>query len=124
VLVAQQTRPNQQDPNPGGVPLFKDKLPSKEEGPSRVVRGAVVDEAGQPVAGAVVKLEDSKTGSGRNALTPKDGTWVFDRVFKNRDYKVKAEHEGKSSTVRTISTFDSRDKIFVRLQLEAKKAEK
>ena len=80
VLIAQQTRPNQQDPNPGGVPLFKDKPPSKEEGPSRVVRGAVVDEAGAPVAGAVVKLEDSKTGNGRNALTPKDGTWMFDGI--------------------------------------------
>jgi hypothetical protein len=98
---------------PGGKP--------REDPNTRSVQGAVEDSAGNPVEGAVVQLKNTKSLQVRSFITQKDGTYSFLGLSKDVDYELKADFQGGSSPVRTLTVYDSRKKATINLKVEPKK---
>ena len=92
----------------------------REDPNVRSVQGAVFDQNERLVEGAIVQLKNAKTLQVRSFVTRKDGTYYFHGLSANIDYELKADHEGASSSVRTLSVFDSRKKAVINLKLESK----
>ena len=63
---------------------------------------------GQPVKGAVVHLKDTRTLAQKSYITAEDGTYRFAQLSSTSDYEVWAELNGKKSSVKTISSFDTK----------------
>ena len=95
----------------------KDK---KEDATVRSVQGVVTDEADKPVEGAVVHLKNTKNLQIRSFITRPEGVYSFHGLSTNVDYELKAESQGASSDVRTLSVFDSRKKAILNLKLNKK----
>ena len=93
----------------------------REDPNMRSVQGAVQDSDGNLVAGAVVQLKNTKTLQVRSFITQKEGTYSFLGLSKDVDYELKADFQGGSSPVRTLSVFDSRKKATINLKVEPKK---
>jgi hypothetical protein len=94
------------------------KKPKEEEAAVRSVEGVVTDPEGNLVEGAVVQLKNTRTLQVRSFITRKDGAYFFHGLSTNVDYELKAEHQGRSSDVRTLSVFDSRRKAVINLRLK------
>jgi hypothetical protein len=86
----------------------------------RSVQGTVSDAAGAFVEGAVVQLKNVKTLQVRSFITQADGKYHFHGLSTNADYELKADHNGVSSSVKTLSSFDSRTTAIINLKLEKK----
>ncbi len=91
-----------------------------EDANTRAVQGIVLDANDKPVSGAVVQLKDMRTLQIRSFVTQDDGTYHFSGLKNDVDYQVKAEFNGMSSPVRTISVFDNRKLVQINLKLEKK----
>jgi hypothetical protein len=112
----------QQVPPQKSPPFFKgDRKPKDEETKTRSLAGKVTDEKDNAVEGAIVQLKDTKTLQVRSFITKEDGTYHFHGLSTDVDYQVKAERQGASSGVRTLSVFDSRKSAVINLKLEPKK---
>ena len=92
-----------------------------EDDKVRTVQGAVTDAQDAPVVGAVVQLKNSKTLQVRSFITQDQGAFQFHGLDPNVDYTLKAEFEGASSPVRTLSSFNSQKAPVINLKIEAKK---
>ena len=92
-----------------------------EDDKVRTVQGTVTDAQDAPVVGAVVQLKNSKTLQVRSFITQDQGTFQFHGLDPNVDYTLKAEFEGASSPVRTLSSFNSQKAPVINLKIEAKK---
>ena len=104
-------------------PFFKgDK--KKEDGTMRGLQGTVKTAEDAPIEGAVVKIKNVKTLQVRSFITKPDGSYLFAGLSTNADYEVWADHQGKSSDMRTLSVFDSRKLAIINLKVDAKKSEK
>src|SRR3978361_2285425 len=72
----------------------KDKLFGKvgrEDDPNgRTLQGAVTNEDGALLEGAVVTLKNLKSSNERSFITKKEGTYRFDSLLKDVDYDMKA----------------------------------
>lgn len=84
----------------------------------RSVSGTVSDADGKPVSGAVVQLENKKTLQVRSFISKEQGDYFFNGLSTDVDYELKASAQGKSSSVKTLSTFDSRKQAVMNLQLK------
>jgi hypothetical protein len=91
-----------------------------QEATVRSVEGVVTDDQGNPVVGAVVHLKNTKTLQIRSFITKEDGRYSFHGLSTNVDYELKAEHQGASSDVKTLSVFDSRSKAVINLKISRK----
>ena len=89
-------------------------------GSSRSIEGSVLDKGGSPVAGAVVLLKDSKTLQVRSYVAQADGKYHFFGLSTDINYDLRAQANGMTSPVKTVSVFDSRK--VVKLDLKLKKA--
>jgi len=89
----------------------------KADSNTRSVNGQVVDKAGNPLPKSVVYLKNTKTLQILTYIADERGAFHFQRLNSNIDYQLHAEHEGTSSPVRTISSFDSRKEIQVTLKI-------
>lgn len=78
----------------------------------RVVSGAVLDDASQPVVGATVFLRNEKTKAIRSYTSTDKGHFYFAQVNMSIDFELWAEKAGKKSATKTVSAWDSR-KAFV-----------
>lgn len=87
---------------------------------TRSLKGAVSDQNGNSIQGAIVQLENTRTMSIRSFITPKDGSYHFQGLDRNVDYKVSASFRNASSGSKTLSTFDERSIAFVNLRIELK----
>lgn len=87
----------------------------------RSVQGTVTNEQGGVVEGAVVQLKNTKTLQVRSFITNRDGNYYFHGLSRNVDYELKADYEGASSPVRTLSIFDSRRNAVINLRLESRR---
>jgi hypothetical protein len=83
---------------------------------TRTVEGTVTDQAGKPVAGAVVKAENTETLQIRSYITQEDGTFVFHGLNSRVDYRVKAESDGRTAE-QMVSKFNSKPEVTVNLKL-------
>jgi hypothetical protein len=86
-------------------------------GNTRTVEGVVIDAEDAFVEGAVVQLKDTKTLQIRSFITRDGGAYHFHGLSRDIDYELKADHQGKSSGTRTLSSFDGRRKAVINLKL-------
>jgi hypothetical protein len=95
---------------------------AQQRGPvQRVVQGKVTDHANAPVKGAVVYLKDGRTLSVKSFITNDQGQYRFGQLAQNTDYEIWADHEGKKSPVKSISSFDSKNQFYMDLKIDTGK---
>jgi hypothetical protein len=100
---------------------FSQQKKKSEDDKLRIVQGTVTDAQDNPIAGAVVQLKNGKTLQVRSFITQENGSYQFHGLDPNVDYTLKAEYQGASSSVRTLSAFDSRKQPVINLKIEVKK---
>jgi protocatechuate 3,4-dioxygenase beta subunit len=93
----------------------------KGEPELRTVHGSVIDKAENPVPSSVVYLKNLKTQDVKTYIANDAGEYRFSGLDPNVDYEIHAEHNDLTSSVRTISSYDSRRNIDLPLKLSHKK---
>lgn len=102
------------------VPAFAADKKDKQETNTRTVQGVVTDDADAPIEGAVVQLKDTKSLQIRSYITKEGGRYQFHGLNPDVDYELKADHQGASSNLRRLSSFDSRKQAVMNLKVEKK----
>src|SRR5437868_4324129 len=88
---------------------------------SRNLTGQVLTPSDQPLPSAVVYLKNTKTLAVKSFITENDGGYRFHALAPNVDYEVYAEYQGKKSSTKTVSAFDSRANVTLNLHIEVNK---
>lgn len=83
----------------------------------RTVEGMVCRKDGQPVQGAVVYLQDSKSLAVKSYLSDAQGRFHFRQLSMSADYDLWAEINGKRSKTKSISQFNSKPDLKYKLKL-------
>ncbi|HTB17739.1 MAG TPA: carboxypeptidase-like regulatory domain-containing protein [Bryobacteraceae bacterium] len=91
--------------------------PKNEDNTTRTVEGMVSDAANQPVAKAVVQLKNTKTLQIRSFITQDDGSYHFAGLGTDVEYQLKADHDGASTSWKTLSVFNSKKTAVINLKL-------
>jgi len=95
---------------------------AQQRGPvQRVVQGRVMDNSAGLLSGAVVYLKDGHSLAVKSFISNDQGGYRFGQLSQNTDYEIWAEHDGKKSPVKTISSFDSKNQIFLDLKIDTGK---
>lgn len=89
-----------------------------QEAKARVVQGKVVDGAGAGIKSATVYLKDGHTLAVRSYVAGDDGAYRFGQLAQNADYQVWAEANGKKSSTKNISSFDTRNEFNITLKID------
>jgi len=84
----------------------------------RVVNGVVENSGGEVLPGATVFLRNVKSKAIRSYTTATDGRFRFAQVNMSDDFELWAEKDGKKSSVKTISTWDTRKEYSAELKLK------
>lgn len=92
----------------------------KKESPLRSLGGTVLNADDAPIPHAVVHLKNLKTLAIKTYIADKDGKYQFNGLSRNIDYEFYAENEGRKSSTKTLSSFDSRPKASINLRIEVK----
>jgi hypothetical protein len=101
------------------VPVMaQSRRDKKEDAKTRSVQGIVTDAQENPIEGAVVQLKDTRTLQIRSFITRTNGSFHFHGLNRDIDYELKADHQGKSSDSRRLSSFDSRSQAVMNLKIE------
>jgi hypothetical protein len=87
----------------------------------RTVQGVVTDDAGNPISGAIVQIENMKTLQIRSFITKEKGDYYFSDLSTDVDYKLHAENHGMVSNTKTLSSFDSRKQATMNLKVDQQK---
>jgi len=85
---------------------------------TRAVEGIVTGSDSQPVSGAVVQLNDTKTLQIRSFITKADGTYHFAGLSTNDDYEIHAQYNGASSGTKRLDVFNPRKLVKINLKLK------
>ncbi len=114
--------PSTPTPQNNDAPVFLDNHrslnPKKEKNPTtRTVTGTVVDDAGQPLEGAMVTLIDGKTKEKFEYFTKKDGRYKFDDLSFSVDYQLRAKWKNLASDERRLSQYDHTARIVRQLEV-------
>jgi hypothetical protein len=91
-----------------------------QEAAQRVVQGKVVDKSDASVKGATVFLKDGHTLAVRSYVAGDDGSYRFSQLASNADYQLWAEVNGKKSSVKNISSYDTRSEFNITLKIDTK----
>lgn len=97
---------------------------AQNSGELRTVHGQVLDKSDNAVPSSVVYLLNAKTQAVRTYIADSAGQYRFSGLDPNIDYEIHAEHNGLASSVRTVSSFDSRRDIEINLKLSHTKPPK
>ncbi len=93
-------------------------LPAKaQKAAARTVDGTVSN-GGSPVKGAVVHLKDTRSLAQKSYITAEDGAYRFAQLSGSTDYEVWAEIDGKKSSVKSISSFDTKNSFTIALKMD------
>ncbi len=84
---------------------------------TRSVSGVVRSASGEPVPGAVVQIEDTKTLQVRSFVTQEGGKYHFASLSTNVAYEIRASFRGASSKTKTLSEFNGAKEPVVDLKL-------
>ncbi len=98
------------------------KAQKKAEAQLKTLHGVVIDRSENPVPSSVVYLKNVKSQAVKTYIADEAGTYRFSGLDPNVDYEIHAEHDGLTSSTRTVSSFDSRRDIEVVLKLNKKKS--
>jgi len=91
----------------------------KEKAPTeRSVSGKVTDANGAAISGAVVQLKDTKSLQVRSFIAKDTGEYYFHGLSTDIDYELKAQADGKWSTTKTLSSFNTHTDATVDLQVK------
>jgi hypothetical protein len=82
------------------------------------VSGIVTDAGGNPIPGAVVQLKNMKTLQVRSFIAKEKGDYYFHSLSADADYQLQAQANGKESSSRTVSTFDSHPEVVINFQVK------
>ena len=85
---------------------------------SRSVKGLVTDQAERPLPEAVVQLKNKKTLQVKSFIADEKGQYYFHGLDPNVDYELKAQYEGVSGRVHTVSSFDAHSEVIHNFALE------
>jgi hypothetical protein len=99
------------------------KAQKKAEAQLKVLHGSVIDKNENPVPAGVVYLKNVKSQAVKTYIADESGNYRFSGLDPNVDYEIHAEHDEMTSSVRTVSSFDSRRDIEVTLKLSKKKSQ-
>jgi hypothetical protein len=91
-----------------------------EDAKTRSVQGIVTDTQENPIEGAVVQLKDTRSLQIRSFITRTNGSFHFHGLNRDVDYELKADHQGRSSDSRRLSSFDSRSQAVMNLKIPEK----
>lgn len=83
----------------------------------RTLQGQVMDDREAPLPDAIVYLKNTKTLTVKTYIAGKDGSYRFNALSPNIDYEVYAEHDGKKSDTKTLSSFDNRKTANINLKV-------
>src|SRR3569833_586256 len=125
-VLCQSTDPKAGDMSGNGPPAWTlsngQKGPSKEDqkraATERALSGFVTDADGKAIPGAVVQLKDTRTLQVRSFITREKGDYYFSGLSKDVDYDLKAQSKGKTSSSKTLSSFDSKAAPVINLQIK------
>lgn len=84
----------------------------------RTVTGTVFDGQSDPVAGAIVFLQNQKNKTIRSYTSGSKGQFSFAQVDMAQDFNLWAEKSGKKSAVKVVSSWDSRKQWIGDLKLK------
>jgi len=84
----------------------------------RTVKGTVLNENSEPVAGATVFLRNEKTKAIRSFESIANGHYQFTQIDMDVDYDLWAEKDGKKSATKTVSSWDTRKEFVSDLKLK------
>jgi hypothetical protein len=106
----------------GGPSFLESYAVAQQRGPvQRVVQGKVMDHSDAPVKGAVVYLKDGHSLSVKSFIADDQGEYRFGQLSQNTDYEIWAESNGKKSSVKTISSFDTKNQFYINLKIDTSK---
>lgn len=99
------------------------RLRAQERGKSdasatRLLLGRVTNHSDKPIPDAIVYLKNTKSLMVKTYIAAADGSYRFPALSPNVDYQVYAEHQGKRSNVRTLSSFDSHREARINLKID------
>jgi Carboxypeptidase regulatory-like domain len=97
------------------------RFASADQQSSRNLTGQVLTPSDQPLPSAVVYLKNTKTLAVKSFITENDGGYRFHALAPNVDYEVYAEYQGKKSSTKTVSAFDSRANVTLNLHIDVSK---
>ncbi|MEG9436761.1 carboxypeptidase regulatory-like domain-containing protein [Edaphobacter sp. HDX4] len=93
---------------------------AQQRGPvQRIVEGKVTNGSSGVVKGAVVYLKNGQ--SVKSFIANDQGQYRFGQLAQNTDYEIWAEEDGKKSSVKTISSFDSKNHFYIDLKIDTGK---
>jgi len=98
----------------GAAPAASDDKQSA----SRTLVGFVFDRNDKPIPNAIVYLKNTKTLAIKTFIAEGDASYRFQALSPNVDYEVWAEHEGKKSDTKTLSSFDTRPNARINLKVK------
>ncbi len=90
----------------------------KKAAAERPIQGLVTGADGKLIVGAVVQLKNTRTLQVRSYITREQGSYYFSGLNKDIDYEVKAQFNGKTSTTRKLSSFDTRTEPVLNLEIK------
>ena len=85
---------------------------------TRTVEGKVQDKGGSGIKGAVVYLKDTRSSQVKSAISDDAGTYRFVQLAQNTDYELWAQVDARKSKTKSISSFDSKSKLFLDLVID------
>ena len=98
------------------------KAEREEEGNGqKSVLGQVVNTEGEGLARAVIHLKNKRSQEVTTHISNDRGDFRFRGLKQNVDYEVHAEFNGESSPTRSVSSFDSRQEIYLVLEIDTSK---
>ena len=93
-------------PLPGG--LIGAPMAEAQNVGQRTVTGTVFDNQSTPVSGALVFLQNQKNKTIRSYTSDSKGQFNFAQIDMAQDFNLWAEKSGKKSSVKVVSSWDSR----------------
>lgn len=84
----------------------------------RLLSGKVLDPQDNPVVGAIVYLNNTRTHAVKTYIVGQDGTYRFPGL-STVDYEVYAQYHDRKSDTRSVSQFDDRSQVYIDLKIDA-----
>ena len=104
--------------NPASRAMFTPQIAEAQNFGQRTIQGKVIGDGENPTGGATVFLKNLKTRDIKSFTSTPDGSFRFAQVGMVDDYEVWAEMGKKKSSVKTVSSFDSRKQVEFDLKLK------
>lgn len=84
----------------------------------RQLNGKVLNGSDAPLPGAIVYLQNSRNNDIKSYISEKDGAYHFANLSADTDYTLWAAYQGKKSSTKTLSSFDTRKQVYIDLKIK------